>query len=461
MRWATLWGALIAVCLVFPLPSAQAAGPPIITAQFSSAVGSDSAKLSARVDPNGSFTTYHFEYLTEAAYQANGGGFAGAARAPASGEANLGNATLTVSQQISSLAAGTTYRYRVVAQNPTSATGPTKALTTKAPGPLLPDGRGWEMVSPIDKNGGQIDPPGGISGGGALQAAADGDSVTYGSTASFADGLGGPLANQYLGTRTSGGWSTANITAPIAYSSKDGGVPYRLFSPDLSHGLLLNGDHCASGPSHCTVGNAPLDGTDAPPGYQDYYLRDDSSGDYTALLGATEAANLDLGPAYFDLRFAGASPDLRHVVLSSCAALTSGATEAPQGSGCDPAQTNLYEWSSGSGLALLNGSTPGAALAAQSGAVSTTGDRVYFTLGGNLYLREGNQTAQVDSDAGGGGASRPPPPTARSPSSPSPASSGATTTAAATPPRSPSAACWACSALPPRGTPPTSRTARG
>jgi hypothetical protein len=385
-------------------PAAASAAPPAIGASFASAVGADSAKLSAQIDPKGSFTTYHFEYITEAAYQAGGESFTGASRAPEKNEASLGLSPLTVSQTLFSLQANTTYRYRVVAKNsdPSPSVGPTRTLTTKGPAPLLPDGRGWEMVSPVDKNGGQVDPPGTIADGGVLQAAAQGGAITYGSLASFAGGLGGPLGNQYLATRSSSGWSTENITAPIAYQSIDGGVPYQLFSADLFRGLLFNGEHCAAG--GCAVGNLPLEGAGAPVGYQDYYLRNDSSGAYEALLGAGDLTETAIGPASFDLRLAGASPDLSHIVLSSCAALSAGATEVHQGEGCDPNQQNLYEWSAGQGLSLLNGGAPGARLAAQSGAISSDGSRVYFTREAKLFLRDGATTKQADQDAGGGGA---------------------------------------------------------
>ena len=398
-RWVASCGALIAVCLAFGSPSAQAAGPPLIGATWSSAVGSDSAKLSAEIDPNGNSTTYHFDYTTEAAYQADKAilghdGFTGALRSPASGEYSLGLTPLTVTKQLFGLATGTTYRYRVVAGNSggsTSGSSPPHTFTTESAGPLLLDSRGWEMVSPVQKNGGQADPPGAIAAGGVLQAASQGGSVTYSSTASFSGGGGSPPASQYLAARNSSGWSTQNITAPIfsgSYDLYDQGVPYQLFSSDLASTLLLNGDHCRSGASGCAVANPPLAGSDAPAGYQDYYRRDNGNGAFSALLTSSAAAVLDIAPAYFDLRLAGASPDLAHVVLSTCAALTPGATEVPAGSGCDPAEQNLYEWTSGSALTLINGAVTGAALSAPSGAVSTNGDRVYFTRGGNLYLRE-------------------------------------------------------------------------
>jgi hypothetical protein len=268
----------------------------------------------------------------------------------------------------------------------------------------LPDGRGWELVSPVDKNGGAIAAAGQIAAGGVLQAAANGSSITYGSAASFGSGAqSAPEGSQYLAARGGSGWSTQNITTPIfsgTYGTAPQGVPYQLFSGDLSSGLLLSGRHCRSEEGACPVANPPLAGTDAPAGYQNYYLRN-AAGGFEALLGTGDVANTDIGPAEFSLSFVGSTADLSHVVLSSCAALTSNATEVPLGEGCDPAKQNLYEWSGGA-LTVLN-ATPGAQLAAQSGAVSTDGNRVYLSEGPNLYLREGAQLKQVDATAGGGG----------------------------------------------------------
>jgi hypothetical protein len=88
-----------------------------------------------------------------------------------------------------------------------------------------------------------------------------------------------------------------------------------------------------------------------------------------------------------DLRFAGASSDLRHIVFSTCAALSADETEVPDGkNGCNPAAPNLYEWGEGQ-LTLLNvlpddsKGTPGATLGAPAGAVSADGSRVYFSVG--------------------------------------------------------------------------------
>jgi hypothetical protein len=389
-------------------PEADAAAPTLGDA-WAAEVFTTSARLSAEIDPGGSLTTYHFDYITKAAYEANLAAakepFSGALRAPAGSDASVGVAPKTVQQLLFNLTPDTAYRYRVVAKSSEgTTTGLAQGFATQplAGASVLLDGRGWEMVSPIDKNGGQVDPPGTLAGGGDLQAAAQGGAVTYGSAASFAGGSGAPPASQYLATRTTGGWQTLNITAPLfsgTYDTASGGVPYRLFSEDLERALLLNGHHCRGEATGCAVANPPLAGTDAPAGYQNLYLRDNGSTAFVALLGPSEISRLAFGPAQFEVSLAGASPDLGHLVLESCGVLTANASD-----GCGADEANLYRWSAPGGLALVN-DAPGAALAAPSGPISTDGSRVYWRgeNDANLYLREGTQLKQVDTDAGGGG----------------------------------------------------------
>ncbi len=397
--------ALVAA-LALGAAGAVAAGPPILGEAWTSQVSSTSARLHAEINPNDLSTGYHFDYITAAAYEANLAGgkppFAGAARRPASDASiGAGSSSVTVLQFPGGLSPGTSYRYRVVASNTGGTTaGPSHEFATfpAAAASLLADDRAWEMVSPVDKNGGQVDPPETLAGGGLLQAAAQGGAVTYSSAASFAGGSSGaPPASQYVASRGSDGWSTGNITTPLfsgSYDIEDGGVPYRLFSADIARGLLLNGVGCRSAEAECPVANPPLPGTDAPAGYQNYYLRSGSG--FEALLGPSELSGLD--PASFEVALAGASPDLNHVVLSACAALTGDAVD-----GCGFDRPNLYVWSAGT-LSLVN-TAPGAALGAQSGAVSSDGARIYWTdlVSGNLHLRAGAQVEQVDAAAGGGG----------------------------------------------------------
>jgi hypothetical protein len=247
----------------------------------------------------------------------------------------------------------------------------------------LLDDRGWEMVSPVEKNGGEVQGFGAIAGGGVLQGAANGESATFSSTSSFGtDAEGAPLASQYIARRGAGGWSTENVTLPTLSGAypEDEGVPYRLFSSDLARAVVWVGRRCVEG----------------EPCSRSYVLRTTATGALTSL------------PEELDLRFVGASADLGHLVLSTCAALTPEATEVPDGDGCDPAFPNLYAWSNGT-LRLLNilpgdsQGTPGAALAEPASAVSTGGSRIYWAHSGELYLREGSQTEWVDEAVGGGG----------------------------------------------------------
>jgi hypothetical protein len=392
------------------LPAAAMAEGPALGEIWVTEVNAASATFHGEIDPQGEATTYRFEYATDQVFQEKG--FTGAAKAPAGGSANAGSGSgvVVVNQHVSALRSATLYHYRLTATNGSGneVTEPPRTFSTQEIGGAfaLPDDRGWEMVSPAEKNGGAIQDPEAVHGGGVLQAAAAGaGEITYASASSFGgyEALGAPPASQYISTRTVSGWTTRNITTPVvsgSYGDAPNGVPYQLFSTDLSRGVLLNGVHCRGEGSGCPVANPPLAGSGAPSGYQNYYLRDDETGTYTAVVTPANA-ELGLEPDEFNLAFAGASPDLSHLVLSTCAALTPDATEVAAAEGCDPTRPNLYEYSGGT-LALVN-VAPGASLAAQAGAISTDGGRVYFAEAGNLYLREGGSIHQVDQAQGGGG----------------------------------------------------------
>jgi hypothetical protein len=413
LRVAASVVAVIAGTLLISAP-AQAVAKPIIKGSWPAAVGANTATLRAEIDPNGLATTYLFEYTTEAEYRVKG--FIGATKIPQLGVA-IG--TGSVQQRLGELEADTAYRFRVVATSDDIAVGPVRSLRTDEPSPLfaLPDERGWELVSPVDKNGGEIQSFGANRGGGVIQAAAQGGAITYTSASSFANVQGSPGPNQYVSTRGESAWATDNVTLPMlsgTYSeAPDSGVPYQLFSTDLGGALVSNGRRCrTSAQTQCPVENAPLPGSGAPAGYRNYYLRS-GSGTFKALLSSADVAGLTLDSSHFEVAFVGATPDLAHVILSSCAALTTDAIEVAGSEGeCDAAAPNLYEWSGG-GLSLINVlpaqsiGTPGAILAAQSHAISTDGRRVYFTTveDGPIYLREVGVPTKLLAQTVGGGAS--------------------------------------------------------
>jgi hypothetical protein len=354
--------ALLGGALALPQAQATAAGPPLIDATWVTEVTATSARLRAEINPQGSPTTYRFEYITLAAYEANlkeaKEAFAGAGKVPISGSANAGSGSVDVEvfQSASKLTPASVYRYRVLATNSSGTTiGPERTLGTEEATNVfhLLDNRGWEMVSPLDKNGGEIGAPETIFGGGAFQAATNGQSLTYSSADSFAAGLGAPPGSQYIATRTSSGWQTQNITAALesgGYGDQPDGVPYRLFSTDLSRGVMLEPNRCKG--EACQRG---------------YSLRE----------GETTIATLEEQ----GLEFEGASADLRQLVLSS-----------PNG---------LEEWDGGVTVTLS--ASANARLAAPAGAISDDGSRVYFSDEGKLYLAEGALAQQVDEAQGGGG----------------------------------------------------------
>jgi hypothetical protein len=272
------------------------------------------------------------------------------------------------------------------------------------------------MASPLDKNNSIIT---GIDGlpegteGGLIQAEEEGNSITYASNGAFEGPAGAPLAGQYLARRGAGGWATMNLMPPIyaeSYEISGYGGPYKMFSPDLSKGLLFNG-------SEAPARNPPPSekaGEEAPAGYRNYFLRDNHTNGLQAVV--TKAQTPSEPASEFEIKFRGASSDLSHAVFATPAALTPHAVTGSIGN------NNLYEWSSGGGLQLINllpgekgekESTPGAFLGVNylgnpSGInpVSNDGSKVFFTDEHegkfNLYARiNGLSTVELDASQEG------------------------------------------------------------
>jgi hypothetical protein len=376
-RGAVVVVAVLAVSLLSPLRASAA--PPVVKATWAAEANASSFRARGLIDTGNLNTSYRFDYLSAAAYEANLGaereGFSGALHVPVAAEAKLVASAVDeeVAQRVGGLTPQTAYRYRLVAKNGEGeGFGPTRSIVTQEEtfSFVLPEGRGWEMVSPVDKNGGEIAAPEGLFGGGDLQAAAQGGGVTYGSSASFGGALGAPGASQYVSIRADGGWSTSNVTLATeagAFGPEPDGAPYRFFSADLGKALALRRPHAFE---LLSIGSSPssLESIETP-----------------------------------DLRLAGVTEDLSAVVYATCAALTPDATEVPEaGGGCNAAFPNLYLDQAGT-LRLLNiepgevAGIPGAELAAQTGAVSATGQRAYWVdQAGALVLRDGSRSLLVD-----------------------------------------------------------------
>jgi hypothetical protein len=224
-----------------------------IEAQWASSVAFTDATLQAQINPQGSPTTYHLEYGTDTSY-----GISTPER-----DVGADETAHVVTNTLKDLTAEATYHYRFVATNSVGVTeGPDLTFTLRSSLPLetdcpnqafrtsvsgnLPDCRAYEMVSPVEKGGIGIEPSINIGGYevGFNQAATSGDALTYTTTQGFAAPEGAPYARQYLGSRSASGWGTQSLAAGQNSSRYPAAerldLEYRLFTPDLCTGALLN-----------------------------------------------------------------------------------------------------------------------------------------------------------------------------------------------------------------------------
>lgn len=183
---------------IFNLPPT----PPTIDNTSTGTITSESAELRASINPNGDDTTYHFEYGTSTAYEAS------------TPEVDIGSGQIdqAVTQDVTGLQPNTTYHFRVVAHNILGTeTGQDDTFVYDTAGEGLPDGRAYEMVTPLQKAGSTVD---------ALPAtvAADGSSLAGACTCAFAGVSNAeipPLGSVfYRFTRTASGWTTAPLQIP-------------------------------------------------------------------------------------------------------------------------------------------------------------------------------------------------------------------------------------------------------
>jgi hypothetical protein len=311
---------------------ASATTPPSVGEEWVASVTGTSAMLSASVNPRGSATTYRFEYGTSAAYTES---------VPAlEGQAGAGASPVTVQAQPQDLLPGTVYHFHVVATGGgVTVDGPDAVFTTQPAGAALtlPDGRIWEQVSPVDKEGARIGANGVIEEPPLVQAAEGGEAIAYGATSALGSGAqGNDRLTQVISTRSDGEWSTVDIATPHRVESGPALPEYQIFSPDLSVGLVE-----PSGPS------MPL----SPEATEKtIYLRDDADGLYTPIVypGDVPAGTkfepsereLAVNGTATDIRFRGASPTLGAVVFSSPIPLIASLQGAGKGE-------DLYEWIAG------------------------------------------------------------------------------------------------------------------
>jgi DNA-binding beta-propeller fold protein YncE len=389
-------------------------GPLLIEEESVSGIGSSSAALSAQVNPDGRPTTYQFEYGTSTSYGST----------TPSTSIGSGHLVVDAPAQLSALQPETTYHFRIVATNASGTARGTDVSFTTFPLRFegLPDGRVYEMVSPVVNQDQSVYSPRsgvqsfGYQSQGPFQASADGNAVAYVSGPS-AEG-GQSLENEYLATRApAGGWTAVNIQPP---SGANEAGHYQGFSSDLSMGFLDS--------SKLLSAEAPGEGYDV------LYSRTNGDGRYHPFFTTTPpnrrpsstfgVFNIQEGELIHAPRYAGASSDLSHLLFEANDALTPDATDVGE------KQSNLYDSSDGKPRLvniLPNGApTPRAVFgsppltvnqggggavdpADYSHVISENGARIFWSSLSaegqpeDLFMREnGVRTVQVDISHGSG-----------------------------------------------------------
>jgi hypothetical protein len=409
-------------------------------------VASSSVTLHAVLDPEGSATTYRFQYGPTGEY--------GSETSEESIEVSGAGGPVSVEAHLHELTPGSVYHYRVIASNAAHETFASEdrtftTLSAGTGGSALTDNRQYELVSPPDKHGALVEP---IDAYGLIQASGEGNAFTYiTSSPTESQPQGNANAAQILATRGADGWSDRDIATPNEASpgvTVGTGQEYRLFSSDLSRAIFedtLNVE--VSGFSGFTT----FPGEETSPHATEYtaFLRENfacpSATCYTPLLTTTDVTSgakygegaddngHTTGPQALGdwAAFTGATPDLNHVVLNVDAPLTKATSATPAATG-----RGLYEWSpaepSGEQLQLVSvlpaaegggpAATPlfgtaqtfgltgtGAGVETRN-AISNDGARIVWSSApageGGLYMRDTGlgETVRLDTVQGGSGA---------------------------------------------------------
>ena len=202
------------VSLAFTTPAA----PRVLSASAAN-ISDTSVELVARIDPVGAATSYHFEYSS------NGVAWVSTPEVGVGQGAPTGSVVASVVRQVAPLLPGTTYAFRVVAQNAYgSAPGGPGAegsfTTLPLVGEGLPDGRAYEMLTPPDKGSAEDmfaqsnheNEDVGYPSGSGEEFLFEAGFAAFGTEEHPFAGSGD---NIYVFRRTGGGWQTVPLASPL------------------------------------------------------------------------------------------------------------------------------------------------------------------------------------------------------------------------------------------------------
>jgi hypothetical protein len=386
-----------------------------IASASTSAVSATSATLHAEINDLEVGSSYYFEYGTSTAYGSS---------TPVMGLAGA-NENLAVSTVLNGLTGDTTYHFRVVVSNSFGVLpGPDTVFgTSSATVPGLPDGRVYELVSPIvpgvetsvnvpAEERDAVNPQGehGLYSYRPFAAAPDGEAVVYagnppptGGDPNYTDSNG----NEFLATRVpGGGWTSVDLQVP----GKE--VIYEAFSSDLSVGILSSSEGLTAGSPPAPYLDDYSHVTAEGPGgiYQPFYSgappHRGSSVEFvefgTATFGGPteETPEVHPGPLYVGANpGTSAAPAFSHVLFEANDTFSANAVDEGE------FQNNLYD--SFTGQPYLVNVLPGGQAAPNasfgspspvkktlaplvSHVISADGSRIFWTdrNTGDLYVRE-------------------------------------------------------------------------
>ncbi len=266
----------------------QAIAPDQVFTAFAAPRTDTTARINARVNPEGAPLTYHFEYSEDG----------GATWIPLANRQNTSGARvqIVVADELTNLQPNTTYSYRFFAENsggPASPQGDAKTFTTRTSAETVLPARGIELVNSPDKGVQNATPP--LLGSGQPPLSADGNSFVWTVTGGAPGGTSG-ASNAFLAGRGADGWHSRSLLPPAPVQVGGGSRQYlpASISADFSHFLFatLNGS------------GAPLQ---ALPGST--YARLDAEQNQE-LLATVEAERGNFARLDFD-----ATDDLEHVLI--------------------------------------------------------------------------------------------------------------------------------------------------
>lgn len=318
---------------------------PLLSFDSPREVTYESASVEAQIAPMAASASYRIEYGPSAAY---------GQRAPAA-EATIKSSGVnteyvTVKQPLSGLQPGATYHYRVVATNQYGTTAGEDRILNVPPAPatvadgcanaairqaqqasLLPECRAFEMVSPVDKQGGDI-----AAVPRRTQAAIDGNSIKYTSKTAFGDAIGSEAPGaEYIADRSAEGWATHSINPAQGSVFLGTFEPssYQALSPDLTKGVFFGRTPVLAGhPNVERVSNLYLRNDLQTPGAGDYELLSD------AVSPLQPPKGLGTKP---EILFDAASADWSRIIFESDQDLTANTA------GMSPSHPKVYEWHNG------------------------------------------------------------------------------------------------------------------